>query len=136
MTRVLVTDAQMRNSLAIIRSLGKKGIEVTGAEETRFATGFFSKYCNHRVVYPSPNRFPDQFTEYLLDTVKRDRYDAIFPVTDSTVIPIAKYKEEFSRYTLVPLPDYSVLMQVIDKAGAMAGHDKKHGRPAPFKDIQ
>ena len=43
---VLVTDAQMRSSLAVIRSLGKRGLNVTAGEETRFATGFFSKYCS------------------------------------------------------------------------------------------
>ncbi len=116
MTKVLVTDAQMRNSLAIIRSLGSKGLEVTGAEETRFATGFFSKYCKNKIVYPSPSKYPDKFAECLLDAVKRHGYDVIFPVTDSTVVPIAKYKEEFSKYTLIPVPDYEVLMKAIDKA--------------------
>ena len=48
-----VTDAQMRSSLAVIRSLGKSGINVTAGEETRFATGFFSKYCTNHAVYPS-----------------------------------------------------------------------------------
>ena len=116
MAKVLVTDAQMRNSLAIIRSLGGKGIEVTGAEETRFATGFFSKYCQNRIVYPSPRKHPDEFVQYLLGVVREDDYQAIFPVTDSTVIPIARYKQEFGKYTLVPPPDYEVLMKAVDKA--------------------
>lgn len=116
MAKVLITDAQMRNSLAIIRSLGCKGLEVTGAEETRFATGFFSKYCKDKIVYPSPHKYPDKFANCLLDVVRRDHYKVIFPVTDSTVIPIAKYKEEFSKYTLVPLPDYETLMYAMDKA--------------------
>lgn len=116
MAKVLVTDAQMRNSLAVIRSLGSKGIEVTGAEETRFATGFFSKYCKNKIVYPSPHKHPDKFVDYLLDVVKKDGYQAIFPVTDSIVIPIAKYKQEFCKYTLVPPPDYEVLMKAMDKA--------------------
>ena len=42
MAKILVTDAQMRNSLAIIRSLGNHDLEVTAGEETKFATGFFS----------------------------------------------------------------------------------------------
>jgi len=116
MPKVLVTDAQMRNSLAIIRSLGKRGLEVTGAEETLFATGFFSKYCRNKLVYPSPNEHPNEFVEHMLDVVRNDQYEVIFPVTDSTVIPIAKHKQEFSKYTLVPLPDYEVLMKAADKA--------------------
>lgn len=116
LTKVLVTDAQMRNSLAVIRSLGSKGLSVTGAEETRFATGFFSKYCNDRIVYPSPYRHPEIFTGYLLDRVRKGNYKAIFPVSDSTIIPIAQNKVEFSKYTLVPVPDYRTLMKAMDKA--------------------
>jgi len=115
-SKVLVTDAQMRNSLAVIRSLGNKGLEVTGAEETRFATGFFSKYCKNKLVYPSPHKYPDKFINYLLEVVKNDHYQVIFPVTDSTVILIARHKEEFCKYTMVPLPDYEVLMKAMDKA--------------------
>ncbi|MBA7616773.1 D-alanine--D-alanine ligase [subsurface metagenome] len=114
--KVLVTDAQMRNSLAIIRSLGKNGLEVTGAEETRFATGFFSRYCKHKIVYPGSHKYPDGFVKCLLDVVRKAHYEAIFPVTDSTAVAIAKYKDKFSKYTLVPLPDYEVLIKVMDKA--------------------
>ncbi|MFC2066159.1 ATP-grasp domain-containing protein [Chloroflexota bacterium] len=116
MPKVLVTDAQIRNSLAIIRSLGKRGLEVTGAEETRFATSFFSRYCRRRIIYPSPYKRPEEFANYLLDVIRRDKYEVIFPVTDATVMPVARNKEKFSKYTLVPIPDYEVLMKAMDKA--------------------
>lgn len=116
MAKVLVTDAQMRNSLAIIRSLGRRGLEVTGAEETRFATGFFSNYCKNKIVYPSPAKYPDEFADYLLNVVREGNYQVIFPVIDRTVIPVVKHKREFSKYTLVPFPDYEVVMKAMDKA--------------------
>lgn len=128
--KVLVTDAQMRNSLAIIRSLGRQGLAVTGAEETRFATSFFSRYCARRMVYPSPYRHPHQFVDFMLDAVRRDRYEAIFPVTDATTVLIARYKEEFSRYVAVPVPDYQVLMKAMDKAEALRAA-MKNGIPCP-----
>jgi len=87
MPKVLVLDAQIRNSLAIIRSLGKRGFKVDAGEETRFATGFFSRYCAGHIVYPSPTKHPEEFIAYLLNTVKSGDYDVIFPVTDATVIP-------------------------------------------------
>ncbi|MBI2830661.1 MAG: ATP-grasp domain-containing protein [Chloroflexi bacterium] len=114
--KVLVTDAQMRNSLAVIRSLGGRGLEVTGAETTRFATALFSKYCRHKLIYPGPDNYPDRFVDCILNEVRSGGYRAIFPVTDSSVLAIAKHKKEFSKYTLVPLPDTEVLMQAMDKA--------------------
>ena len=116
MTDVLVTDAQMRSSLAVIRSLGKKGLDVTGAESTRFATGFFSKYCSERKVYPDPSKHPENFVSSLLDVVSKKDYRVIFPVTDVTAMLLVKNKEEFSKHTLVPLPDYEVFMRAMDKA--------------------
>lgn len=114
--KVFVTDAQMRSSLAVIRSLGRKGLEVTGGEETKFTTGFFSKYCKHSVVYPSPKKDKDKFLEYLMELVNENEYDVIFPMTDDTVVPIVKHKKEFSKHTIVPFPDYDILINAIDKA--------------------
>jgi len=115
MKKVLVTDAQMRSSLAIIRSLGKAGLHVTAGEETRFATGAFSKYCKARIVYPDP-KDEDAFVDFLLKKVRDETFDMIIPVTDSTVLPIVKRKKEFSKYTTVPYPDYDLMIKAIDKA--------------------
>lgn len=115
MTKVLVTDAQMRSSLAVIRSLGRAGLEVTAAEETRFATGMFSKYCADRLVYPKA-KDDAVFASFMLDRAREGDYKAIFPVTDMTVIPIVKRKKEFERYTIVPYPDYCTLSRAVDKA--------------------
>jgi predicted ATP-grasp superfamily ATP-dependent carboligase len=116
MPKILVLDAQMRNSLAIIRSLGKKGLEVDAGEETKFATGFFSKYCNNHIVYPSPTKSPEEFITYMLNLVKSNHYDVIFPVIDATTIPIVKHKTEFSKHTIVPFADHQTLTKASDKA--------------------
>ena len=112
---MLVLDAQMRNSLAVIRSLGKSGLKVDAAEETRFATGFFSKYCEKKFVYPNPSERTEEFINYLLDLVKRNKYEMIFPITDNTVLPIVLHKDEFSEHTIVPFPDYATLIKAMNK---------------------
>ena len=48
--------------------------------------------------------------------MRSNHYQAIFPVTDETIVPIAKHKEEFSKYTLIPPPDYETLAKAMDKA--------------------
>lgn len=112
---VFVADAQMRNSLAVIRSLGKKGLTVTGGEETRYATGLFSRYCQHSRTYPSPYKEPASFTQYMLDEVRANQYDVLFPVNEETILFIAERIDEFSRYTVVPYPDYKILSKAMDR---------------------
>lgn len=112
---VFVTDAQMRSSLAVIRSLGKQGLEVTAGEETRCATGAFSRYCSHRQVYPSPVRAEEKFVRHLLAHLREKQYDAIFPVADACLKPIIDNEEEISRYTRIALPPREVFMKGYDK---------------------
>ena len=51
---ILVTDGQMRQTLAVIRSLGKKGIKVMVGDSERISMGFFSKYTYKYIIYPDP----------------------------------------------------------------------------------
>jgi len=113
--KVFVTDAQMRSSLAVIRSLGKKGLELTSGEETRFATGFFSKYCRRRLVYPSPKKSKEEFIHWLLKTLKKDNYDVLFPVADAALGPIVENEEEISEHTRIALPPRKIFMKAYDK---------------------
>jgi len=109
-----VTDAQMRSSLAVIRSLGRQGLRVTAGEETMWSTGFLSKYCVEKVVYPSP-KAGEKFIEHLIPVLERGNYDVIFPVADACLKPIIENEREISRYTRIPLPSPSVFQRGYDK---------------------
>ena len=115
MPHVFVTDAQNRKTLAVIRSLGKKGILVTAGEETAFATSHFSKYCHDFVVYPSPRKDPELFYKFLLDHLKRNYYDVFFPMDDDAILVSAKHKQEISQYVRVPIADFVTLMKARNK---------------------
>lgn len=130
MSKVLVTDAQMRSSLAVIRSLGKKGVYVIAGDETRFTTGFFSKYCKERVVYPSPTKYPDRFVEYLIQLIKLEQFDVIFPVADACLKPIMDNWEEISKYTKIALPNREIFMKGYDK-GLTLKIAIENGLPCP-----
>ena len=97
-SKVFVTDAADRISLAITRSLGRKGIEVTVGDSTRISLSRFSKYCKRFVLYPSPNRYPQQFLEWLREHLEKNRYDVLFPVDDIPLLIISKNKEELSQF--------------------------------------
>jgi len=112
---VLVTDASERAALAVIRSLGKKGIKVIAADATGFNAGFLSKYCAHKVTYPSPMENKEKFIESLLRLVKSMKLDLLVPITDFTMIPILERREDFEPYVKVAAPPYEVAMKAYDK---------------------
>jgi predicted ATP-grasp superfamily ATP-dependent carboligase len=119
MAGVFVTDGHFRKALAVVRSLGRRGVPVTVGERTFLNTSFFSKYCAKRLVYPSPRRFPNQFIEFLLNEVKKNRYDCFFPMEEETLLLTAKYHSEISTYTHLLISDLKQIEFVRDKRNLM-----------------
>ena len=113
--RILVTDAQFRASLAVIRSLGEKNIEISAISEKKSAIGLYSKYCNKKLISPNPIIEPKSFLKFLLKTVKTNNYDCIIPSHTYTVFLLCKYKDIFSDYTIIPPPDLKVFYNAYDK---------------------
>jgi predicted ATP-grasp superfamily ATP-dependent carboligase len=127
---VLVTDGHFRKTLAVVRSLGRRGIHVTVGERTFLNTSFFSKYCFKRLVYPSPRRSPDRFIEFLLNEIKKNDYDCLFPMEEETLLLLAKYHSEISHYTYLLVPDLKKVEFVRDKRNVMQ-FAEAHGIPVP-----
>ncbi|WP_321418520.1 ATP-grasp domain-containing protein [uncultured Methanomethylovorans sp.] len=119
MPNVFVTDAQMRSSLAVIQSLGKNGLNVTAGEETRFTTGFFSKFTDQRVVYPSPKKNPDEFIDFLTNELQQKEYDVLFPIADACLKPLVCNEKEISKYTSLALPPKDVFFRGYDKGNTL-----------------
>ena len=115
MNKVLVTDGRSRASLAIVRSLGKRGIKVTSGEAF-VCSSFYSKYTDKKLVYPAPDKQPDLFLKRIIETIKNDMYDVIIPVRDDANLILSKHKKELSRFTRIPIADYNTLMKGRDKA--------------------
>ena len=130
MASVLVTDGHFRKTLAVVRSLGFKGIDVTVGERTFLNTSFFSKYCNRRLVYPSPRQRPNQFIEFLLNEIRKNRYECIFPMEEETLLLLAKYRSEICRHTYFLSPDLEKIEFVRDKGNLMR-FAEAHGIPIP-----
>jgi predicted ATP-grasp superfamily ATP-dependent carboligase len=127
---VLVTDGHFRKTLAVVRSLGCKGIDVTVGERTFLNTSFFSKYCSRRLIYPSPRQSPSQFIEFLLREIRENHYECVFPMEEETLLLLAKYHSEISRYTYFLSPDLEKIEFVRDKGNLMR-FAEAHGIPIP-----
>ncbi len=130
MMHVLVTDGHFRKTLAVVRSLGQKGVQVTVGERTFLNTSFFSKYCARRLVYPSPRQSPNQFIEFLLKEIKGNHYDCLFPMEEETLLLLARHQSEISQYTYLLIPDLEKIEFVRDKGNLMQ-FAEAHGIPTP-----
>lgn len=111
MSKVFVLDGRSMASVAIVRSLGKTGKEITLGNESRISATAFSKYVKHRIIYPSPEKSPDLFTSKMYNLIKKEKFDVVMPVRDATTILFSKLKDRLKKYTKIPIPDYETVMK-------------------------
>jgi predicted ATP-grasp superfamily ATP-dependent carboligase len=115
----LVTDGNERAALAVTRALGQHHVEVIVGSETDHSLAGASKYCTHSFVYPSPHTSAAPYLQCLLDTVRSERADAVFPISDIAMHVIGPRRAEFQRYTAIPIPDYEMFRSISDKYDLM-----------------
>ncbi|OGI15942.1 hypothetical protein A3K63_01130 [Candidatus Micrarchaeota archaeon RBG_16_49_10] len=112
---VIVTGGEERIGLNVFKSLRKRGVDVTVSGDNKLSCAFYSKYTQNFFVYPRPESSINAYLEKMLEVTKKKRPEMIFPVNDSTLIPISKYREKFMRYTKLPIPDDETILETHNK---------------------
>ena len=113
---VLITDADLKVSLPILRSLAKKNIEIgAGASDGR-AISFFSKYCMDKFLYPSPRENVHIFLKVLEKIVKATHFDILFPVGEWTLVPISENREKIAPHIKLSIGHKEAIKSVFEKS--------------------
>lgn len=112
---IFVTDGEQRAALAVVRSLGRAGVQVTvGASERNTLAGS-SRYCAGTICYPSPLTDPNGFLSFLSKEMARGRYRVVLPITDITVQLLAGMRGELNASVQLPIPGLQQIELVQDK---------------------
>lgn len=101
---VLQPDAHIRSSLALIRSLGKRGIPVTAASHNPKAMGLFSRYVEDTLVYPSPLDHRREFIQSIRSYVHSHGPCLVLPCSDSVLLPLEANQSCFDGGLILLLP--------------------------------
>lgn len=113
--RVFVTDGYWRKTLAAVRALGRRGVQVTVGESTYLAPALFSRYCHCRVRTPSPVLQPSQYLDFLETYLKRHPHHVLMPMEEDTLLLLARNRERFQNITSLPCADHHHLLFARDK---------------------
>jgi len=117
MKKVLIANAKSATSLAVIRSLGLKGIEITGATDSTYDIPLVSKFCRHKIFLKTDHLDTDDRISELLDIVRLHQFDVFMPVMSETLLrPLSKLKYEFEKFTKLPIPDFETFNYFDDKS--------------------
>lgn len=113
--RVIVTDADDKKGLAIVRALGKRGVETCLVGGSRWDMALYSRYTGRRVMCPNPAKDFEGYCGFMLDFVAKNRYDCMLTASDYTCLAASKHKSEFGKYVKSPVPDYDTARLARDK---------------------
>ncbi|MCY9664240.1 ATP-grasp domain-containing protein [Paenibacillus alginolyticus] len=126
MSIVLCTNGLLSKTLCVVRSLGSRGIRTITAEKTRLHASGFSKYCSSSVLSPDPGKVPEQYLEWLVDTIRKEHCDVLFPMDDDTLEIVMDNRdllESLCRVVIPPTESYRIAadkgktIQVASKLG-------------------
>ena len=112
--RVLVTDGNQRPALAVVRSLGARGHQVTVAAAAARSLAGASTYCQRSLVYPPPGQDPAGFAQWLAEQTARGDYDVVLPVTEVTTDLVCREPGRW-RPARVPFADIEAIDALSNK---------------------
>jgi len=109
--RVLVLGEDTLSFLAIIRSLGRFGLEVHVAWCPLDAPVLQSRYVKlvHRI--PPYREETDNWIRAFQRVMRQQQFDLVLPTTDNTILPFQMYRAEFeplARFCLLPGDTYRI----------------------------
>lgn len=119
--KILVTDGNNRVSLAVVRSLGRAGHNVSVVEQERFCKGIpiaaASRYVKRWDVLP-PLTDERSFIDSLAKVA--ESLDLLLPVSTNVLLAVARHRQLFEeRGTIVPIPDIDTIRAANGKRSLM-----------------
>lgn len=112
---VLVTDADQRAALAVVRSLGRAGYKVLVGGPKSLSIAGASRFCAARIVLPDPLTEPANFATAVVSAVERHTVDVLVPITEGSLLAILPQRARLGK-CLVPFPDLATFERACDKA--------------------
>jgi predicted ATP-grasp superfamily ATP-dependent carboligase len=129
--KALVANARSASSLAVIRSLGRKGIEITGVSDSNNDFPLYSKYCRKKILLRSDPNDNERRMNELLEVVRNNQFDVFLPLmSENSLLELAKRRDDFEKFTRLALPSFDQLSILNDKA-KVSGILEELGMPCP-----
>jgi predicted ATP-grasp superfamily ATP-dependent carboligase len=116
---VLVIEANGKAALPIIESMGHAGIRVLCGAAIRYNSGFYSRFCRERYVYPSPKDCSDDFKQWLINFVRRKRVDMVFPVGHYGAFCVSEVQDVLCQHTRLVIPPHDTFLEAYAKIPTM-----------------
>ena len=113
--RVLVLGDDSRSCLAIVRSLGRRKIEVLLGTSTPDSLAGSSRFVKKEFRFPSTDHSPTEFLSELARILELEKVDLVIPSSDSALVPMTWERERLESLARLAIPDQDGFEQTYHK---------------------
>jgi predicted ATP-grasp superfamily ATP-dependent carboligase len=118
MARILVTDAEQRASLAVVRSLGRAGHHVVVCGGRSHTLAGASRFCRASHVVPDPRTDPGGYQAGIERLVESERIEIVVPLTDRSALTVPALRSSRPAVA-VAFPPFEAYERISDKRHLM-----------------
>ena len=130
---VLIYGAGNSVAIFIARYLSAQGHTAILADSTKFARGFYSRYCTRKYLFRDPSQDAEGFSNDLKDCVDTEKPGLILPTTDEALINLVKAQVSIPDWAKLISPlDYEKIRYVFDKSNIPSICEKAGVHTAPI----
>jgi len=112
MRKILLTDAQQRKTLSVMRSLGRRGEKPDCCDPFSGCLSRFSKYCSKYHRSPDPSIHPKEYLDFLIAYARTNDETVLYPMDDAVMDIVQENREILDdkfRYVIPPKDSYYIL---------------------------
>ncbi|GAB4334069.1 MAG: hypothetical protein Kow0037_12540 [Calditrichia bacterium] len=117
---VLVLGVDDRAALAVIRSLGRRGIPVHQGTDTPSSICRYSKYVEKVISLPSVSTEPEKWVEAVLALLTKKQYSLLIPTADNYLVQVVRHRQKFETLVTCAIPDDHGFEVTYDKNKTLA----------------
>ncbi len=111
---VLVTDANERAALAVVRSIGRSGTRVVTCASTTPSLAGRSRYAARSAVVPDPLRQPQAFATAVGNLGREEGAGVILPISEPALLALLEHHERVAP-AVIPWPGLETVRTILDK---------------------
>ena len=116
MKNVLVTDGENRSTLAVTRSLGRRGYQVMVTAQKARSLASCSKFCRQGLSVPDSMHNGADYANAIIEIAVRESIDVILPMTEQTIHLLNQVRDKLPRTTVLACPLAEKMQAVADKS--------------------
>lgn len=111
--KILFTEGSSLSARQTLYCLGGRH-EIDIIDPERLCLCRFSRYVRRWHRCPSYSRSPEQYLAFLLDLVRRERYDVLLPTHEQAFL-VSRFRDEISPHVRLAVPDFASMQRTQSK---------------------